>query len=455
LPLAGPGKKSGGEKFLSRKAIIFLTFVIFFGVISWPLALKFDLPRLYEVDISSLILFTFLATIAESYPIVMRYRKETNELTVSTAFHFAMIILFPPSLAALGCAFASVVADTFQKKAWYKTFFNAVDCSICALAAGYVLQLMGYSLESQFIKGLPILTLGAVTYYVLNSALVSTTVAFAQDSSPKDIYLTNIKMQTFAHITIFALGILTVKVFAVDKAALPLLFLPMIAIYFAYKNYVDLQVQAKDTIESLAEAIDKRDAYTRQHSDRVASYAASLAKAVGLREDHVFNIVTAARVHDIGKIGVDDATLFNRNELGPDEIKKIQEHPSLGREIVSNLHVYRKELDMIAHHHERYDGRGYPDGLKGEAIPLGARILAIADAYDAMLSDRPYRRALSKSQAIGQLKEGAGSQFDPYLVWSFIGLLSKEMEQEETKELEDVSAGNAVSLLRYRLSTGR
>lgn len=440
---------------MSKKAHVFLTFVILLGVLSWLIALNLDMPQLKKVDVSSLVLFTFLATIAESYPIVMRYRKETNELTVSTAFHFAMIILFPPSLAALGCALASVVADTFQKKSWYKTVFNAAEYSVCALAAGYVLQIMGYSPGGQVIREFPILALGAVTYYFLNSAMVSTMVAFAQDSSPTDIYLTNIKMQTFAHITIFALGILAVKVYVIDKLSLPLLFLPMIAIYFAYKNYVDLQVQAKDTIESLAEAIDQRDPYTRQHSERVAKYAASLAKAVGLREDQVFTIVTAARVHDIGKIGIDDNTLYKRTELNQDEIKMIQKHPSLGREIVGNLHVYRKELEMVAHHHERYDGRGYPDGLKGEAIPLGARILAIADSYDAMLSERPYRRALSKTQAVAELKEGAGSQFDPHLVWTFIGLLLKEIVEEETKELEDVSTGDAVSLLRYRLATGR
>ena len=171
----------------------------------------------------------------------------------------------------------------------------------------------------------------------------------------------------------------------------------------------------------LADTIDKRDEYTYAHSQRVAGYAGEIARAMALPRDEVELIVSAARVHDLGKIATADRILYKKEALTDEERQAIVAHPADGSELAGQFSMYRKGRDYIRHHHEQWDGTGYPDGLAGTHIPLGARIITVADAYDAMTSDRPYRAALSPEIALAELRNGAGRQFDPALVDVFVG----------------------------------
>jgi len=157
----------------------------------------------------------------------------------------------------------------------------------------------------------------------------------------------------------------------------------------------------------------------------VAAYAEAIAGELGLDADDVDVIVSAARVHDLGKIGIPDAILLKPGDLTHDEMATMWTHPGAGAEILGQFHLFREGTRLARHHHEWYDGSGYPDGVAGEDIPLGARILAVADAYDAMTSDRPYRRALRRDDAVERLKAGQGSQFDPMVVGAMIRVLAR------------------------------
>jgi len=172
----------------------------------------------------------------------------------------------------------------------------------------------------------------------------------------------------------------------------------------------------RDLISSLVSAIEAKDKYTLGHSERVSEYAADLAKKAGLSEEKVEEIRIAGMLHDVGKIGVADEILHKPSKLTQLEYEEVKKHPAIGSWILNTLELSDTTMDAINYHHERYDGKGYPLGLSGKELSLEAQIIALSDAYDAMTSDRPYRKAMSHSQAINEIKKCSDTQFNPELV---------------------------------------
>ncbi len=179
------------------------------------------------------------------------------------------------------------------------------------------------------------------------------------------------------------------------------------------------------TLAALADAVDARDPYTRKHSDHAAEMASEVARGLRLSDDEVETIRLSAILHDIGKLGTPDSVLCKTGPLTPEERQIIQRHPDIGAEIVAQIPFLRSVAELIRHHEEHYDGTGYPTGLAGEAIPPGARIVAVVDAYSAMTTDRPYRKALTHAQAIDELRRYAGTQFSPEVVAAFVEVMSR------------------------------
>ncbi|GAC1326238.1 MAG: hypothetical protein NVS2B16_23260 [Chloroflexota bacterium] len=175
-------------------------------------------------------------------------------------------------------------------------------------------------------------------------------------------------------------------------------------------------------VAAMVRAVEARDAYTKGHSERVTRYAVALAVAAGLPRSVCDLLLNAGPLHDVGKIGVPDSVLGKAGFLTDDEFVAIEHHPEIGDAICEPLRSLRRLRPAIRHHHERYDGRGYPDGLSGTDIPLEARVLAIADSYDAMTSDRPYRPRVTRDRALATISANAGPQWDPALVSVFCHL---------------------------------
>jgi putative nucleotidyltransferase with HDIG domain len=170
------------------------------------------------------------------------------------------------------------------------------------------------------------------------------------------------------------------------------------------------------TVKALILTIDAKDRYTYNHSNRVAQLSTSLAKELRVEDKTIKEIEHAASIHDIGKIGVEEAILRKNGRLTSDEYEEIKKHPSIGVRIVKSVPFLEDTIPVILHHHERYDGKGYPEGLKGSRIPLSARIVVVADAVDAMMNSRPYRDALTTERVMRELQSNAGKQFDPEIV---------------------------------------
>lgn len=188
----------------------------------------------------------------------------------------------------------------------------------------------------------------------------------------------------------------------------------------------ELHISYLGIVETLAHTVEAHDQYTRRHLERCREYGSVLARAVDpslLTPDLEYGFL----LHDVGKIGVPDAILAKPGPLSAEEMRLMQTHPIYGVSMVAPLGRFLGEsaMEVIRHHHERFDGSGYPDRLSGDGIPLAARVFAVVDSFDAMTSDRPYRKALSLEEALDRLKRGAGSQFDPGIVDAFTGLLDR------------------------------
>lgn len=191
-------------------------------------------------------------------------------------------------------------------------------------------------------------------------------------------------------------------------------------------NTMELEQTYWDMVETLIGVIEARDNFTGGHSIKVCEYSVKLARKAGLNEQEVTKIMQAAILHDIGKMGIPDSILLKPSALSNEEHTTIMTHPEIGYKILSKVRGLEDVLPMILYHHERVDGTGYPDGLEGDEIPYGAKIIAIADAYDAMTSNRPYRKALVKREAKKQIMEGSGTQFDPELVSLFLEIIDND-----------------------------
>lgn len=211
----------------------------------------------------------------------------------------------------------------------------------------------------------------------------------------------------------------------------------MISIINMTKRIDELKTEKQKICEMAArtilKALDAKDKYTYGHSMRVTYFSMVLGKELGMSDKEMYDLQLSALFHDIGKIGTPDAVLNKPTRLTDEEFKIMKQHPTESYEILKGFSVFEKVARFAKHHHERYDGRGYPDGLKGEQIPVYSRIILIADTFDAMTSTRVYRKGLSYDTAFAELEEFSGSQFDPELVQHFIKGMKKEMAKKEDK----------------------
>ena len=302
--------------------------------------------------------------------------------------------------------------------------FNVSQLLISVVIAGLVLQGLGgksppYETIVDFLRA----GLVFAVFITSNAAIVSGVVHFSRGVN----YWTHLKEILQArYVQIFSLGILAILIaliYALSPWYMILMLSPLFIVQISLREHMKLQRQAHLAFEKIAKIVSSRDPYTGIHSEEVAELAVKLAKTLNLPEKEIARIETAARVHDLGKIAVPDAILLKPGPLTEEEWKVMKQHPVVSAEILSDLEIYKDCVDIIRHEHEHWDGSGYPDGLKGEEIPLGSRIIAVADVWHALLSDRPYRKAYTKEEARKIMQEMAGKTLDPKLVEVFLKIV--------------------------------
>jgi putative nucleotidyltransferase with HDIG domain len=252
-----------------------------------------------------------------------------------------------------------------------------------------------------------------IAYYVVNTVSISLVIGLQNNRNPLSIWKHNY-LWTFFHIFAFLpIGAIIALVYVSHGAWTILLFIvPIFLARYSFKLYLEMKEAHINTVAALTSAIDANDPFTHGHSYRVSRYALRVGKAMGLSASDLEILEYGALLHDIGKIAIQHDILMKNDRLTEKEFITLKQHPTIGADIVENLKFLREAAVLVRYHHEQPNGRGYPEGLKGDDIPIGARVILVVDAFDAMTSDRPYRKGLPLERVVGQFEKYKGEQFD-------------------------------------------
>jgi HD-GYP domain-containing protein (c-di-GMP phosphodiesterase class II) len=392
----------------------------------------------WSADYRLAALFVLLAATASHFPVELTPRFKT---TVATAVHFAILLTFPGPIAVALVGLSVLLGngtlalrrnrDGRRRRGVYDSLVNTAQMMTAAAIGAAVL----YALRPETSPAHPILAdalaipLAAVAMYVSNTGLVALLVSFQTGRRVSDVWLATQRLDAASEAALYLIGVVTAIVASAYVWAPLVMVVPTAVVYLATKRAVMLNQQTIEAVEAMADMVDLRDRYTADHSKRVAANAAMIASALGMSPDEVATLRLAARVHDLGKIGLPDSVLRKEGKLTPEELALMKQHPRRGHEILSKFPQYRKGRDIVLAHHERVDGKGYPNGIRADQIPLGAQIVAVADALDAMTSDRPYRAALPIHQAMTELRLGRATQWSPAVVDTVERLLNVEKRE--------------------------
>ncbi len=336
------------------------------------------------------------------------------------------IVLGPAAGAWMGTIPTMNQREFTGKVKWPSVLFNRAQFSVAGWASGEIFRVLGGQpdrLSLARVSG-PLVA-AALAGFLLNFAFNVVAVALRQDRSVMEITRVYYKWMLPSFFVMLPVGYLMAAVYRVSGPWPELIFLlPLIAV----RTWMVLVKRIRDmynhTIRVLLVGLDAKDPYTFGHSMRVGQYGAVLARHMKLAEDVVEQVRHAGMLHDIGKMAIPDNILNKRGRLSIPETFTIQRHPVLGSSMLTQVQITGCARDWVLHHHERWDGTGYPDGLSSEEIPLETRIVSVVDAYDAMTSDRPYRKAMSHDAAVAEILEESGTQFDPIVVQQFLELAS-------------------------------
>jgi len=377
----------------------------------------------------AIIFFIVLSIIAEFMPVDL---PMGGRVTIGFPIDFVVILIYGPLFAICVTFIGEILGDIFNRKTiWYKTIFNASQYALSAGVAGIVYQKLGGVVGLVNISNYIIpAAICAISYFLINSSLFMIVISLAEGVPILSVWKNRIRGIIATYIALAPIGFVMALVYtSIGVWGIILFFFPLFLARRSFELYTKMRKMYLETIRALAAAIDAKDPYTKGHSERVAETSVALAQDLHLSDRDIENIEYTALLHDIGKIGIDDRILSKSSELSNEEFKKIKEHPIIGANIIEPVDFLKNSYEAIYHHHERYNGGGYPDGLKAKDIPLCARIIGVADAYDAMGSDRPYRKKLSKEKILKEFTEQSGKQFDPQIVNALMLILKREREK--------------------------
>ena len=386
-------------------------------------------------------------------------------LSVSDTFVFASVLLFGPEAGTITVLLDALIISLrlgHHAREPFRVIFNvslaALSTWIAAEVFFVVAGIPPYSIQQtplgQILFPLFLFTLA---YFLINSWLVTFALALEQDTSPYPIWRDNflwLSVNYFGGASVA--GLLVAYTRAIDLTTLGII-VPLLLISYltfktsmgriedANKHLLEVNRHYLSTIETLAMAIDAKDQITHGHIRRVQRYAIGLARCVGVREkSQIRAIEAAALLHDMGKLAIPEFILNKPGKLTTNEFEVMKQHTNIGADILSSIEFPYPVVPIVRHHHENWDGSGYPDGLKGVTIPLGARVLSVVDCFDALTSDRPYRPRLSIADAINVLIERRGSMYDPLIVDRFIevqdGLSRQAADDDSSKDAIDTIA---------------
>jgi putative nucleotidyltransferase with HDIG domain len=386
-----------------------------------------------------------MIVVAEVLDVSFPQSVMTFHVSVSAAFCFAAGLTVGPVLGGIVVALAHIIDGAIARRQPIKIAVNAAGLGLSTIASGalyFELAEPGRSTIGSY-QNLLAAVLAAAVYTLINTGSLALIVSPVMGIGPLEMWRINSGGLHVELLTLVTLGSLIPVLVREHPLSIALLIAPLLlGPHRAFKGIRQAHHETRVAMEGLADALERRDAYTYRHSIRVTEHVRTILGAMPqIPRPTAEAIIAAAHVHDLGKVSSQDGSLKKPGELSDEERFEIEQHAAIGAEIVSRLEAYKQSVDTIRHHHERWDGTGYPDGLEGERIPLGARIIAVADAFDAMTSDRVYRAALPVDVAFAELAKGRGTQFDPQIVDLFQSAFQNRLMNAEPQVSPDSVPG--------------
>jgi hypothetical protein len=394
-----------------------------------------------SVNWASVAVLGALYWFADSREIITR----TGVLGVSASSPVALasLLLLGAWGGALVCAVSALAYA--RHAAWFKHVFNGAQAALSAALAGGIYHLVPGAAQDGFAHAsfpavLPAVAVAGLSYFVLNNLFVAVVVRLTTDTSMRAVWWNGVAEMAIPSLGYGSIGLIVAVLWVggVGPVAALLVLAPLVIARWAFEQYSEQHAAYDATVRSLIQAVETKDYYTRGHSERVASASVLIAQQLGMREDRLEMLRYAGMLHDVGKLGVPTKLLQKTGPLDDDEFASIKLHPTRGFEMVNGISFLEEATLGIRHHHERVDGRGYPDGLAGDEIPEFARLIAVADAFDSMTSTRSYRGARSVDAAIRELRRWAGTQFDAGMVEALVVAVGISGWQASVDATDDV-----------------
>jgi len=382
-----------------------------------------------SAQIGLIAIFLIAAVIGTGmHPIHLR---PSIKVVLTTVPLYVAAMLLPPAVAGLTAGISTLIWQLLTRSQRGNTPSDVATAAgrwvIIAFLSAWVAQR-----TANYHMPLPLVLLSvAVVMFTCDIVTAALEIAPMSGEPPwrvMAILLREIRLPESAQ---YLLGILAALAAAQQAWSLVLWVLPVCIVYRSFKHAKEMHDGTSKLLESMADAVDLRDPYTGGHSRRVTEYSLRILHEMGIIGPEVDLIRSAARVHDIGKIGIPDQILNKPGRLTDEEKRIMDSHPIRGAELLARYTDFARGMDIVRNHHERWDGEGYPDGLKGLDIPFGARVIAVADSFDAMTSDRPYRAGMPTDKAVQILREGRGQQWEPMIIDAFLRQLEIEHPQIE------------------------
>lgn len=407
-----------------------------------------DLAFTSVAQIVSFVLFIALGFLSEVYATWIPVFG--GEISSSLAIYLASLFILGPALTVFVVLAVTLSSEILMRwdhlKHSQNTFIHAVSFNV----AQWVVTVSVTGLLLILTHHVPITLASAedflwaflafLCYAGINLSLVTGIVSLTGKRSFSYSFLTALKDFSFQYASLFTSALLLVVLYSLSVWHMLLAIVPLMLVHISFRSYLQLQTEARKTFERISRLLDERDHYTAVHSTEVANLAVKIAQEMGLPQGEIEKVDIAARVHDIGKIAIPDSILLKPGPLSAEEWVTMKRHPVISAELIEGLEIYTPVANAVRHEHEHWNGSGYPDGLKGDKIPLIARIIAAADIHNALSTDRPYRKAFSHEKTIEMIKEMKCADLDPVVTDALLRVLDS-LENKLSQDADPLSDG--------------
>jgi putative nucleotidyltransferase with HDIG domain len=379
--------------------------------------------------IEDIIFFSIFAVLTESSTVVYKNLSFSTTVAVTVAAY----ILFGPltaiiiTLIGFSLRFVKIEGQTghILNVPLYKTFFNYCVDILTISGASYVYFFVGGKIPVIEVLDniIPIIAF-TLTFYLINTLLISILVSILSNRKIVFCFIGQLKITALNSIIMVPFGMLIVFIFHLyGYFGVSLFIFPILLARYTFSLYIEAKNKYVQTVDALMRAVEARDKYTEGHSQRVAKLSEQIAQELKYNDFKIEQLNISALLHDVGKIGIDDHILNKPGKLSDDEYNTIKGHPEIGYNILKEIDGFKNIIDIVKHHHERYDGYGYPDRKKSDNLSLDVFIIQLADSIDAMATDRPYRRAMGQEEILEEVQKNRGTQFHPDVVDAYLRIL--------------------------------